>query len=148
MSSRRYIRVRERQIDLGRILGIIGGAVALVSLFLPWILVTGQCFGFTVYEGEFTLWNVVDLSDATGGNPTGLYIVILFVALGGLISLSRPGGGAIVVLGWLLFAIVFARLIVSQDVLTCGVEIGYTTGFWVCVGGSVTSLIGTAVGKI
>lgn len=146
--SVRYIRVRERDIDIGRLLGVIGGIVALVALFMPWILISGSCAGITINEGEYTLWSAINLSEAGGGNPSGIYILILLVAVGGILSLARPAGGIIVVLGWLLFALAFARYIVSQEVLFCGIEIGFATGFWVCVGGSMVSLAGTAVGRL
>lgn len=146
--SVRYVRVREREIDIGRLLGVIGGIVALVSLFLPWILISGECIDLTIYRGEYTLWNVLDASRETGGNPTGMYVVLLLVAAGGLVSLARPAGGVLVVFGWLLFAFAFARYIVSQEALTCGLEIGFATGFWVCIGASITSLAGTAVPRL
>lgn len=129
-------------------LGVVGGIIILVSIFLPWIVTSGQVLGVTYYRGEWTLWNVIDASRAMGGNPWGMIIVLIFVGLGGLIALARPGGGIFAVIGWLLFAFAFSGYIISQELLILGASVEFGIGFWTCVGGSVLALIGTAFGRV
>ncbi len=81
------------------LLGVLGGIIALVSIVLPWV----NFFGIV---GE----NLISfIPDALGSTPLdrvmvfGALFAIIFVVMGGFISLVNPAGGIASILGGAIF---------------------------------------------
>jgi len=111
------------------IIGLIGGVIAAVGVFLPWVSVSG--FGITVTANGF---------DASQGKVVLLGGVLALI--GGLAVLATtmkslgyliPVGGLVAILGW-----IWGAADVGFGNLT---NLSY--GFWACLVGAVLALIGT-----
>ncbi len=80
-------------------LGMIGGIVALISLVLPWVTLFGLVSA-NLFSVAMAMW---------GSHPTnvmeiyGPTIALVFILLGGLISLFDPAGGVATILGCVFF---------------------------------------------
>jgi len=112
------------------IIGLIGGIVAAVGVFLPWVSVSG--FGITVTSNGFDCnqGKVIALGGVLallGG------LVGLFVKGAGQVVYLIPIGGIVALLGWIWF----------------GVDVGfgnltnYSYGLWVSLVGAIIALVGT-----
>jgi len=108
------------------LLGLIGGILAAVGVFLPW----ASAFGFSISG-----WDV----RASVSYPYVILIGGILALLGGLIALAAKVrnivylislGGIIAILGW-IWAIADA-----------GTLSGWAYGFWACLVGGVLSVIG------
>jgi hypothetical protein len=111
------------------IIGLVGGIIAAVGVFLPWISVSG--FGITV------------TADGSGSNQ-GRVILLggVLTVIGALAVLATsmkslgylvPIGGLVGILGWVWGA---------AD-LGFGNLTSLSYGFWACLVGAVLALIGT-----
>jgi len=113
------------------IIGLIGGILATVGVFLPW----ASAFGYSVSG-----WDA--LSASVSNNPDVLLVLIggILALLGGLIALLAVGmknigyliplGGIIALLGWI------------WAVANAGTLSGWTYGFYACLVGAILALIG------
>ena len=115
------------------LLGIIGGVLAAVGIFLPWV----KAFGFSISG-----W------DGRAGAPYVYVILIggIIALLGGLATLLASKvrnianlislGGIIAIFGWL------------WAVADAGTLSGWAYGFWVCLVGIILSVIGGLAGTV
>jgi len=121
------------------IVGLIGGILTTVGVFLPWASATA--FGITVSASG---WDA--LSTSVSNNPDVLRVLIggILALLGGLIALLAVGmknigymiplGGIIALLGWI------------WAVANAGTLSGWTYGFYACLVGAILALIGGIMG--
>jgi len=119
------------------IIGLIGGILTTVGVFLPW----ASAFGYSVSG-----WDA--LSASVSNNPDVLLVLIggILALLGGLIALLAVGmknigyliplGGIIALLGWI------------WAVANAGTLSGWTYGFYACLVGAILALIGGIMGVL
>ena len=115
------------------LLGIIGGIIATVGVYLPWQSVLGI---------NFSGWDL----RALVSYPYVILIGGIIALLGGLVTLLAAKvrniaylvslGGIIAILGW-------AWAVVDTRTLS-----GWAYGFWVCLVGSILSVIGGIAGDV
>jgi len=117
------------------IVGLIGGILTTVGVFLPW----ASAFGFSASG-----WDA--LSASVSNNPDVLLVLIggILALIGGLIALLAVGmknigymiplGGIIALLGWI------------WAVANAGTLSGWTYGFYACLVGAILALIGGIIG--
>jgi len=111
------------------IIGLIGGIIAAVGVFLPWVSVSG--FGITVTVSGF---------DASQGKVVLLGGVLALIGSLAVLATTMkslsyliPVGGLVAILGW-----IWGAADVGFGNLT---SLSY--GFWACLVGAVLALIGT-----
>jgi hypothetical protein len=111
------------------IIGLIGGIIAAVGVFLPWISVSG--FGITVTANGFdsNYGKIILL----GGVLTLVGAFAVLATTMKSLSYLIPIGGLVAILGWLWGA---------AD-LGFGNLTSLSYGFWACLVGAVLALIGT-----
>lgn len=88
---------------LWRVPAVAGGAGGLLSLGLPYAVVTGSTLGVSVTQGAYTLPALAAFLRDAGQDPTGVYVVGLLVVVGSTLAvagaLTRPavavGGGLV-----------------------------------------------------
>lgn len=131
----------------GRIIsGGAGGVIALFSLILPYIKVSGTVLGKEVISGDFTLLNLLDLLRQLNQNLTGLYIIIGLIVIGSILALAHPSGGMLQLLGCLLFGYGVMSEGVSMKILFGLAELNtqFHYGYYLAIIASVTTLAGFA----
>ncbi len=82
--------------------GIWGGVLGLLSLFLPYLRISGSLFGYEIVAEDFTLFELLNLC---GDRETlvFLYIIIGLIVVGSIVAFIHPIGGGIQLFGGLLF---------------------------------------------
>ena len=82
--------------------GIWGGVLGLLSLFLPYLRISGSLFGYEIVVEDFTLFELLNLY---GDRETlvFLYIIIGLIVVGSIVAFIHPIGGGIQLSGGLLF---------------------------------------------
>lgn len=126
---------------LARILGMVGGTLGLVSVFLPWL---------SALRGLVTL-NLIQMfnlpaamrdqpvAQVAGYEVTGtimLVAVLALVIVGSLFAFRTSRGGALLVLGSLLFAVGFSLY------LPVGFLIELGLGFYLALVAGIVTLVG------
>jgi hypothetical protein len=118
----------ERRIPVGPLIGLVGGLVLLVSLFLDW------------WEGltAFTVFEVLDLALAALALAA---IAALAEALGARLPAGAPGAGVAPPLGVAALVIVVSQLLNDPPAIV-GTGRGPALGLWLALGGSLLMLAG------
>jgi len=123
------VEVKNMEKNTLLIIGLVGGIIAAVGVFLPWFSASG--FGITVTANGF---------DSNEGKVVVLGGVLALIgALAALATTMKslgylvPIGGLVAILGW-----IWGAADVGFGNLT---SLSY--GFWACLVGAVLALIGT-----
>lgn len=133
---------------LWRVPAAVGGVGGLVSLALPYAVVTGGTLGVDLHRGSYTLVGLADLLREAGRDPTGVYVVGLLVAVGSVLALvGALTRGGVAVGGGLVQGVAAAAF--AYGVTTSGsasvllglgrMEVHLTTGFFVLVAATVVT---------
>lgn len=72
---------------LWRIAAAAGGAGGLGSLLLPYAHVSGGTLGVDVTEGTYTLFQLAQLMEDAGEDPTMIYVLVGVIVVGSLMAL-------------------------------------------------------------
>lgn len=72
---------------LWRIAAAAGGAGGLGSLLLPYAYVTGGALGVDVTEGTYTLFQLAQLLEDAGEDPTMVYVLAGVIVVGSVMAL-------------------------------------------------------------
>lgn len=72
---------------LWRIAAVAGGAGGLGSLLLPYAYVTGGTLGIDVTEGTYTLFQLAQLVEDAGNDPTMIYVLAAVIVVGSVMAL-------------------------------------------------------------
>lgn len=72
---------------LWRIAAAAGGAGGLGSLLLPYAYVTGGALGVDVTEGTYTLFQLAQLVEDAGNDPTMIYVLAAVIVVGSVMAL-------------------------------------------------------------
>ena len=124
---------------MGRILGIVGGKLTVVGVFLPWVSVTYS--GQTVSAWGIQLWFI------------GLPILVLIFGIIGLVLVAKGRRGTAIgglVMGILafIFAIVSVFLLAIVAEVISGVsdfEIGIDFGLYLTLVGAIILIVGSGL---
>ena len=109
------------------IIGLVGGIIAMVGVFLPW----ASAFGFSTSGWDFT---------AAVSYPYVILVGGIIALVGGLVVLGAkidqagyliPVGGILAIAGW------------GWAVADAGTLSGFAYGFYACLVGGILALIGT-----
>lgn len=137
------------------ILGIIGGAMMIVGVFLTWINVS--IAGFSI--GTATGWDIFNgLKDAEGIKYTFLPLLDLIGGILAVIMLIIPTFANVDgykkannILGIIVVILAIAVIVISILFMTQSIDLGITTvkvsnyiqyGFWISLIGAIITLIG------
>jgi hypothetical protein len=111
------------------IIGLIGGIIAAVGVFLPWVSVSAGGFSFTSSGFDANQGKVILL----GGVLALVGALAVLMTTMKSLSYLIPIGGLVGILGWVWGA---------AD-LGFGNLTSLSYGFWTCLVGAVLALIGT-----
>jgi hypothetical protein len=111
----------------GPVLGLVGGAIAILGAVLPWVKTQGiRLDGVDAFELPVRILNGWDQA-VKGGFELGWLIVIL-AGVGGLVSLISGGGIVRRVLGFVVLMIAIIYVLQTQDYINSA-DRGLGTGF-------------------
>lgn len=124
--------------------GVIGGALGILSLLLPWIGVSGQILGQKVIGVNYTL---LALLQNAANTPELLYIVAGLIIIGSLLAFFKPAGGILQLGSWVLFSMSAAGASGGSISGLVGASVSFQIGFFLAVFASIITLCGFALGK-
>jgi len=138
-------RDTKKQKSKGRIItGIVGGALGLLSLALPWITFRGSLFGYEIIGKEFTLLEIMDLAS----DPVPIFLIIVLVLAGSVIAFASAWGGVMQLLSWALLTYGVTSELGREMIFGIHglVEVSYSfqNGLFLAVIASIITLIGFA----
>lgn len=142
---------------LWRILAAIGGLGGLGSLVLPYAHVTSSFGGLEVDEGAYTLFELAQLLEDAGKDPTmiyGLAVVVVFgsaVALVGALAYHHLAGVGGVVQGGAAAAYWYGIQSEGSQTFFAGlgqVDATVEVGFYVLAAAAAAALLATVVGAV
>lgn len=132
----------------GRVItGVIGGVLGFLSLFSPFLRISGSLLGKEVVSGQFNLFKLVDIAGQLDRNAIGLYVVVGLIAIGSVLAFARPAGGIFQLLGWLFFGYGVMTRGVGIKIFSGLAEVSteFAPGFYLAVLASVITLSGFAL---
>jgi hypothetical protein len=120
----------QRTISIGPVIGLVGGMLLFVSLFLDW------------YEGEITAFTAFEVLDLV----LALLALASIVALADALGLRLPGGSAArarlaLPLGAVALVIILTQLINDPPAIV-GSDRGPEIGLWLALAGSLLIVAG------
>jgi len=129
----------------GRVItGIVGGALGLLSLALPWIMFRGSLVRYEIIVKEFTLFEIMELVS----DPMPILLIIILVVAGSVIAFASAWGGVIQLLSWVLFSYGVTSELGREMIFGIGglVEVSYSfqNGLFLAVIASIITLVGFA----
>lgn len=88
-----------------RILSLIGGLGGLVSLALPYALVSGGVLGLDLREKPYTLFELAGLLERAGNDPQMVYLLAFLILVGStMVLVGSVAGSSIAFAGGLVQA--------------------------------------------
>lgn len=142
---------------LWRVLSLIGGLGGLVSLVLPYALVSGGVLGLDLREKPYTLFELARVLEQAGNDPRMVYLLAVLVLVGStMVLVASLAGSSVAVAGGLLqggAAAAFAYGVTMKGSKTfllglSQIDASLETGFFVLVVAGVASMAAAPVDLI